>query len=435
MKNLSTFQIVLLSFFALAIFIGVLIFSGTIPGFRSATTSTLGSVNLWGPVPETTMTPFLEAFNKANKNTVQLVYTYKPLTTLESDFVNALASGRGPDLIILPSEMSYREADKFVPVPYTTLALRDFKDTFVESGEVFLTPNGTLALPLLVDPLVMYYNRDIFSGEGIAEPPATWSAFRQVVKNINVIDNSGSIKRTALAFGEFSNNNNAKADLSLLFLQAGSNIISYDVNNGYRASLTNTGGGAISPGQAALDFFTQFADPSKDGYSWNRSLPEARDAFAAGILATYFGFGSELNAVKDKNPNLNFDIANVPQRDNGRKLTFARVYGIGVVKQTTNPNGAVQAALDLASKDSSNALGQLLGLPSARRDVLSGNFSNPYQAALAKAAVMSVSWLDPDALATQQIFSTAVSRVITGQQTAYDSITRANKELDQLLGH
>ncbi len=435
MKNLSTFQIILLSFFALAIFIGVLIFSGTIPGFRSSGTSSLGTVNLWGPIPEQTMTPFVQAFNKANKATYQIVYTFKSIDTIEPELVNALASGQGPDLIIFPSEMLYRQANKFVPIPYTTLSLRDFKDTFVESGEVLLTPAGSLALPLMVDPLMMYYNRDIFSGEGISTPPTTWSTFRTVVQKINVIDNSGAVKRTALALGEFSNNRNAKADLSLLLLQAGTPIVTYDQNNGYHSVLADAFGGTISPGQAALDFFTQFSDPGKDGYSWNRSLPEARDAFAAGILATYFGFGSELGAVKAKNPNLNFDVTTVPQRDAGRKLTFARVYGLGLVKNGPNLTAAAQVALALVTKDNSASFAQALGLPSARRDVLAGSFSDPYQASFAKGAIMSVAWLDPDALATERLLAGAASRVTTGQETAFDSITRANRELNQLFGH
>lgn len=429
MKNLSTFQIILLSFFALAIFIGVLIFSGTIPGFRSTGASTLGTVTLWGPVPEEEMRSFVDSFNKTYSDKFTLVYVGKSSASIEAELVDALASGTGPDLAILPADAIYHQANKVLAIPYTNLPLRDFKDTFVEAGEVFLTPEGSLALPILVDPLVMYYNRDILSGEGIAAPPATWSAFRQVVKDINVIDNSGVIKRTALALGEFSNNRNAKAVLSLLFLQAGTPIVSYN-ENGYHSVLDDSFGGTISPGQAALDFFTQFSDPGKDGYSWNRSLPEARDAFAAGILATYLGFSSELGAVKAKNPNLNFDVTTVPQRDAGRKLTFARVYGLAILKNSTNLAGAAQAALTLASSAGAKPLVEVMGLPSARRDLLAVEVKDPFAANFNRSAIMSVSWLDPNSLATEQIFSSAAQRVISGQSTAFDSISRASLELN-----
>jgi ABC-type glycerol-3-phosphate transport system substrate-binding protein len=429
MKNLSTFQIALLSICALAIFIGVLIFSGTIPGFRSEPGGTLGTVTLWGPVSEEEMRPFIDAFNKSYSDQFTVIYFGKSAATIEAELVDALASGTGPDLAILPADAIYHQANKILTIPYETLALRDFKDTFVEAGEVFLTPTGSLALPILVDPLVMYYNRDILSGEGIATPPATWSAFRQVVKDINVIDNSAVIKRTALAMGEFSNNRNAKAVLSLLLLQAGTPIVAYN-ETGYRSVLDDSFGGTISPGQAALDFFTQFANSGKDGYSWNRSLPEARDAFAAGILATYFGFGSELSAVKAKNPNLNFDVTTVPQRDTGRKLTFAHVYGLAILKNTANINGAVQAASTLASSAGAKPLAEVMGLPSARRDLLTMEIADPFKAAFNRSAIMSVSWLDPNSLATEQIFSSAVQRVTSGQSSPFDSITRASLELN-----
>ncbi len=412
----------------------MLIFSGTIPGFRAESGGTLGTVTLWGPIPEQNLRSVIDTFNKANSAQFTLVYSTKNATTIEAELVDALASGSGPDLVILPADVIYRQANKLITIPYDTLPLRDFKDTFVEAGEVFLTPVGSLAFPILVDPLVMYYNRAILAGEGIATPPATWLAFRSVIKQINVIDNSGVIKRTALALGEFSNNRNAKNILSLLFLQAGTPIVIYD-ETGYKAVLDDSFGGTISPGQAALDFFTQFADPGKEGYSWNRSLPEARDAFAAGLLATYFGFGSELSSVRAKNPNLNFDVAIVPQRDSGRKLTFAKVYGLAILKNSSNLTGAAQAALVLVTKEVNASLAQTVGLPSARRDVLAGNFTDPYQATFVKSAVMSVSWLDPDALATERILNNAVSRVTTGQETPFDAITRADKELDNLFNN
>lgn len=429
MKNISLFQIVLLSFFALAIFIGVLIFSGTIPGFRATGTSALGPVTLWGSIPENNLRPFVDVFNKENSTDFNIIYVFKNPATMEAELVDALASGNGPDLAILPADIIYHQANKLLPIPYNTLPLRDFKDTFVEAGEVFLTPIGSLALPVFVDPLMMYYNRTILSGEGIATPPATWSSFRSVIKDINVIDNSSTIKRTALALGEFSNNRNAKDILSLLFLQAGTPIVTYN-ETGYHSVLNESFGGTISPGQAALDFFTQFVDPGKESYSWNRSLPEARDAFAAGILATYFGFSSELSSVRAKNPNLNFDVTTVPQRDAGRKLTFAKVYGLVIMRNSANLTGAAKAALALVTSSGNALLAQAAGLPPARRDLLLSVGLDPYQTAFNRGAVMSVSWLDPNSAATEQIFSSAVQRVVSGQSAVFDSINRASLELN-----
>ncbi len=432
--NLSPFHLIVLAVCGLSIFLGLLVFSGTIPGFRDTPGGSLGTVVMWGPVPEETMEPLVNDFNKANSDQFTLAYEYHPSTSFEAELLEALATGQNPDLIIFSSDIFYRQGSKLLPIPYSALPERDFKDTFVEAGEIYLTPIGSLALPLLVDPLMMYYNRSLLSGAELSIPPATWSLFRPAVEKINLVDNNKVITRTAAAMGEFSNNRQAKNILSLLLLQAGTPIVRL-TERGYTSALADTTGGTILPGQAALDYFAQFADPGKTSYSWNRSLPEARDSFAAGILATYLARASDLSAVRAKNPNLNFDITSVPQRDNSRRLTVAKVYGVGILRQAPNLQAAAVAALALASQDPQKALAQITGLPPARRDLLAEGASDAYQDAFYRSAIMSVSWVDPDPVATERIFGTATERVTTGQATAFDSINRAGQELKALLGN
>ena len=64
----------------------------------------------------------------------------------EDELINAIAEGRGPDLIILPSEDMVKYRSKLVALPYdTVLSLRDFKDLYVDGAEVFTFPEGTYA--------------------------------------------------------------------------------------------------------------------------------------------------------------------------------------------------------------------------------------------------------------------------------------------------
>ena len=67
-----------------------------------------------------------------------------------------------------------RNQDKIIEIPYDTISGRDFKNTFIEEGEMYLTENGVLGLPFTIDPMVMYWNRDIFQSVGIANPPEFW---------------------------------------------------------------------------------------------------------------------------------------------------------------------------------------------------------------------------------------------------------------------
>jgi len=434
MNNSSFFQIVLLSLFGLAIVVGVMVFAGVLPGWRAPSGGTLGTVTLWGSFSPSSLEDFLNDFNEAHEDTLTLEYEWHAPATLETDLLQALATDTGPDLVILPSELLYRQGDKLFVIPATSFSTRDFKNTFVTAGEIFLLPNdsGTAALPLLVDPLVMYYNRSILQSAAIAEVPTTWTAFRAALDKINVVDNRGNITRTGIAAGEFSNYDNAKDLLSLLFLQAGTPIVSFDGER-YQSVLAENFGYSLSPGQASLDFFTQFVNPSKTSYSWNRSQPEAKDALAAGILATYFGFASEEAAVRAKNPNLDLDVAIVPQRGSGERLTAAKVYGVAILQAGDNLAGAAQAAGLLSAADSVAALSAVTGLPPARRDLLSAGTTDSFDQVYFDSALLGRTWLDPDPAQTKRIWTSMTERVTTGQSLSLDSINRASQELQAIF--
>ena len=70
---------------------------------------------------------------------------------------------------------------------------------------------------------------------------------------------------------------------------------------------------SLPPFETSVQFFTNFSNANNQLYSWNRQQQLDRNAFTGGDLAMYFGFGSEAAALLKQNPNLNFDMAPMPQ--------------------------------------------------------------------------------------------------------------------------
>ena len=122
--------------------------------------------------------------------------------------------------------------------------------------------------------------------------------------------------------------------------------------------------GGIPP----LRFYTEFSNPSKTVYSWNRSLPSSRDMFARGGLAVYFGYGGEITGLREKNPHLNFDIAPVPQiRDRRTQKTFGRMTALAVAKNSSNVETAFAVAYALTGATVSRQIGDILFAAGAAR--------------------------------------------------------------------
>jgi ABC-type glycerol-3-phosphate transport system substrate-binding protein len=437
MKDLKGFQLVLLGIFGFFLVAGVLAFAGLLPGFSakpSGQNQFLGNVVIWGTLPQTILAPVVDDFNNNNKDTVTIKYVEKSKNTFDSDLVEALADGTGPDVILLPQDLIMRHRNKIYPIPYETLSQRAFKDTFIQEGELYLGSTGSYAVPFVIDPMVMYWNRDIFSGAFVSTPPSYWDEFFSLAQTITQIDNASNIKRSLVAFGEFDNITNAKDIISMLIMQAGSPIVSVDQNGFFVPALSDSSGSDASPADEAFRFYTEFSNPTKTSYSWNRSLPYSRDAFTTGDLALYFGYASEYANLQKKNPHLNFDVSLVPQtRGTHRKLTFGRMQGLAILKSSNVLSADMAAVMLLSNKDVVASVSSALNLPPVRRDLLAQKPKDSSLSVFYDSALLSAGWLDPSPSDTNATFSEIVQDIVSGRRKITAAVDNGNTELTQIL--
>jgi ABC-type glycerol-3-phosphate transport system substrate-binding protein len=232
--------------------------------------------------------------------------------------------------------------------------------------------------------------------------------------------------------GDFTNVDNARELLGSLFLQLGNPITKTDASTG-AVSTTLRPSISVDP-ISALQFFTQFIDPNKPNYSWNRSMPDSRTAFLSGISATYFGFASELASIRAKNPNLNFDVAPLPQvRTGGQKAAYAKMLAFSLVRSSPNTNAAFQIISMLNDPQYLGSLATKLYLPSVRRDVIAQGSTDPYISIFNQAALISKTWLDADPTISRGIFANMVEAVTSGQKQIYQAIQDAADQYDLSL--
>ena len=251
--------------------------------------------------------------------------------------------------------------------------------------------------------------------------------------NLSKKDAAGNIILSTMALGEARNIRNAKDIFSLLLLQAGTPITSF-VGQELRSQINYNFGLTVSPGEAALDFYTQFSNPTKVFYSWNRSLIDAQTHFTSGDSAYYLGFASELRALRSKNPTLNFGVSSVPQsRVSGKTVTFGRLRGVAISRGSKNPSAALAVALKLVSKEAAKALSDILLLPPARRDLLVAKPTDAIFSVFYDAALQSKGWLDPDAALTEIIFRDAIESVTSGRARTLEAVNKASREVEVLI--
>ena len=415
-------------FIAAAVF-GIMVFSGAIPiGGGSDTTTGTGTVVLWGTVRGQTMGPLIEEFNALNNGNFTVRYEEKQAETFNQDLLEALAAGVGPDMFFLPNDLAFHYSNKIFTIPYETYPLASFQNNFAGAGEVFLTSRGILAFPLAIDPLVMYYNRSILDADNVIFPPKDWDEFITQVPILTKKDDENKISKNGTALGHISNVTNAKDIIAMLFMQLGDKIVVE--KDGSFTSVLNSSGGL----EGALRFYTDFADPGKVVYSWNKSFPVSHDFFSTEKLAFYFGFASEFQSLVNKNPNQNFQLAPVPQIKNSNfKLTGAKVTGVALSSFSKNFNTAFIAASQMATGPFAQKFALALGVAPARRDLLAQVPKDAYSPTFYSSALYARSWLDPSPEDTDNIFRNMVESVLSNNMTPVNAMKDASSKLGLLL--
>ncbi len=327
--------------------------------------------------------------------------------------------------MLLPHE------DKLALIPYSALSQRTFMDTYIQEGQIYLNPSGILAIPFTVDPLVMYWNRDTFNAAGVASYPRYWDEFTGLNRELTVKDANENIRKSAIALGDFSTVDNAREILASLIMQLGNPISALNQQGVLESTIKVSA--AVDP-SPAFKFFAQFVDPTNQDYSWNRSMPDSKTAFLSGTLATYFGFASELNDIRAKNPNLNFDVAPLPQlRTGGVKASYGRMYGLSIVRSTPNANGVYQVMSILTAPANLSSLSQTMYLPPVRTDLIAAGSNDPYISIFDQAALISKTWLDADPAKSGQIFGNVVQSITSGQESVFQALNDAGAQYDVLL--
>lgn len=258
----------------------------------------------------------------------------------EAELLNALAEDRGPDIFSIHNTWMKKYQSKLVPAPATitmvypvsqgtikkeivpesrtinSLSLKELKDNFVDvvSQDVVLDDGKIYGLPLSVDTLAMYYNRDLFNNAGISQIPAYWNKeFLQDVKKLTKQDSKKGLIQSGAALGGSKNINRYSDILTVLMMQSGATMMSDGGQVLFQTTPTFANNTNYSPGVDALRFYTDFVDPVKESYSWNSELPNSLDMFISGNLAIMFSYAYDLPTIKAQAPKLNFSVAKLPQ--------------------------------------------------------------------------------------------------------------------------
>lgn len=404
-------------------------------GSTGATTASKHVVlTIWDPFESSeNLQPLFTAYQKKYPN-VQIVYTKKDIATYQSDLLNALASNTGPDIFSINNNWLPEYINKVVPATSTTFSFKSYKDTFVDAAVNDFTKNQQVyGVPLYVDSLGLFYNKDILGSAGIATPPKTWDDLATDVKLIRRADSTGYFTLSGVAMGTNANVNRAVDMVYLFMLQKGATPFSSDGRQVQFANPVQSNGVSDNPGLDGLNYYTSFANPYSPNYNWNSRSDYSIDAFANGRAAFLYNYAFAIDTIKQKNPNLNFDVAPVPQPNlTDPAVNFANYWGEVVSKQSKSPNTAWNFLQFLSSNSSLSTYYALHKQPSSRKDLIATQEQDPEIGVFAAANLTAKTFYKPDQAKMDDIFGNMIDNVILNGVSSQDALNRAEQQASTL---
>lgn len=377
-----------------ATLLSILIFSGKISvGGKDNTPQ--GEVLLWGTLPESQMNAIVQEFNPKVK-TYAVRYVYVPETEFNQRLLEALASNIGPDMIMTPYQTILSQAKRIQPFPAASFGEKAFKDTYVDGASVLYTPEGALALPVSVEPMVLFYNRTLLSKHGIPNPPAFWDEVTAMTPSLTIREN-GRFVESAISLGS-PTTPYAKDIIMAIVTQLGQTPIVRTTNQlgetylSVQANEPVTDGSTILPLATVNRFFTQFGDPGQTTYTWNQSEGNATDKFVGEKLAMYVGYAGELNTLKARNPRAEIEMTYLPQTKGYNTFsTGMRMHALATLRTSKNMSAAFAVESQFASSGVAPTISGIVGGVSPLRAYASTSGLNPV---IARSMLVARGWYD-----------------------------------------
>ncbi|MDO8676209.1 MAG: extracellular solute-binding protein [Candidatus Azambacteria bacterium] len=378
---------------------------------------------------------FFDAYRKDGNSNIFINYTKMNPDTYEQDLIEALASGKAPDIIMFHSSWLAKHGNKISPLPDNLMTLKQFQETFPDVAVTnFVAKSQIYALPVWTDVLTMFYNKDLFNTAGIATPPKTWNEFIKIIQKLSVKDKLGNLTKSGAALGTADNVNHATDILSLLMLQIGAKMIS---DNGEEATFDQgitVNDNLFLPGESALRFYTDFANPKSSGYAWNDRMPNSLEAFITGKTAIIFDYAVNVPEIKKRAPNLRLGMATTPQPAGAsRDVNYVSYWGYSVPLASKNPLAVWQFLLYLTRKDINQAFSNATLRPASRRDVISEEQTSTDLGVFAEEVLSATNWYQVDPAAIEKIFKDMINAVVLESGKPADAIRDAASKVTFLM--
>lgn len=275
--------------------------------------------------------------------------------------------GRGPDIFRFHNTWLPSMTEIVAPLPKTVMTDKEFEGTFYKIAQTDLKIGKDYhGLPLMIDGLVLVYNKDLFANVGVSAPPKTWEDVINIANELRVKDADNNVLTSGIALGTANNIEHFSDIFAWMLLQNGADITNLSSPNAVEV----------------LRNYRQFAEPPFT--YWSSSLPNNINAFTQGQVGMIIVPSWQILEIKKANNDLKIGVAPLPILPGGDQISLASYWVEGVSKTSKHQAEAWAFLHFLTQKETMTTLYQeetktrLFGEPYSRVDLKDKLIQNEY---------------------------------------------------------
>ena len=388
---------------------------------------------LWEP--SSVMQPLIDEYESTHPG-VNILYSQQTFSNYESRIFTRLQQASSstepaPDIFRIHNTWVPKYYSYLSPLPANVMTRDQYSEAFYPTAlSDFTAKDDKLyAIPLEIDGLVLFYNKQLLSDAGFSEPPTDWDSLADLAHKLTKKDSSGEITQAGLAIGTSRNILHASEILSFLLLQEGVEIIDSTRTN---VTLNTT------KVESVLNVYTGFATGKQA--VWSSDLRYDLEMFYSGKLGMMIAPSWRAFDIILSSPTIEFGMATLPQLEaNQEKVYYSTYWGDAVNKSSDNTEAAWDFINFLAQKEnmmakfSNESKIRAFGEPYSLVELNSIMAENSYLTAIAEMAPYMKSWQMGDETIVKQTLNQLITSIVEDGQDPATALKNAQDDINDQL--
>jgi len=261
----------------------------------------------------------------------------------EEILLDRMLNKKSPDIFMIYNTWVPKYQQRIEPMPEGMVTLSQFKEAFPQvATDDLIVDDKIYSLPMYIDTLALFYNKDMFANAGIIKAPETWNEFVADVEKLTVFNESGGIDRLGATMGGAEDVDRSQ-DIAMLIV----------MQNNKKATLHNSQtlvSFDTAEARGAIKFYTDFANPASKFYTWDyNDKTYSIDLFTGLRSAMSINYSYEIENIQSKTGgSLNYAVAPVPQQYPNDKVNYVNYWSPVV---SNNPSCIRQAGVTASCTD------------------------------------------------------------------------------------